>query len=353
MKRAGGSVLPAGCGLAIMILAGASLSFATPAEVAKPAVDLSIYGRVVQVGWVVKDLDRVVDYWEKLGLKNVQRTGAREFADITYRGKKGPLSVKTAYGRIGDVQIEWIQPLKGRGVYDKFLRKHGDGVHHLSFAVTSPEQLDEQIRYFKARGVSVIEQGSWEGPKGKGRYAYLDTAAKGGGLTLELLYNPNAPPAGTRVQSENEYPFNTLVQYAIVLRDVKKVAAFYERLGFGGMPVDHNISIDRNYRGQPGKFEMYLGWWRWGDVTFEWIQPLVGPSVYHEFLAARGEGFHHLAFEVTDMDQAIELLKARGAPPSQSGGWDSPGGKGRFAYLDAETHGGVSIELLWNQPESQ
>ena len=56
-----------GCGLAI-ILACSIWSF--PADVAKPTVDLSIYGRVVQVGWVVKDLDRVVDYWEKLGLKN-------------------------------------------------------------------------------------------------------------------------------------------------------------------------------------------------------------------------------------------------------------------------------------------
>jgi catechol 2,3-dioxygenase-like lactoylglutathione lyase family enzyme len=322
-----------------------------PAEVAKPTVDLSVYRRVVHVGWVVKDLDRVVDYWKKLGLKNISPAAVREFPDVTFRGRKTPLSLKMAFANIGDVEIEWIQPVKGTSAYDEYLRQHGDGVHHLAFAVASPEQLEEQIRYFQAKGVNVVQRGTWEGAKGQGSFAYLDTAAKGGGLTIELVYSPDRPPTGTAAQSENEYPFNKIVHYAIVVRDVKKVSDYYERLGFGGMPVNRNISVNRNYRGQPGKFEMYLGWWRWGDLPFEWIQPLVGPSIYHDHLSARGEGFHHLGFNVTDMDQAVELLLARGAPLSQSGGWDTPSSKGRFAYYDTEPYGGISIELLWNQPQ--
>lgn len=352
MKQHRGSIVLASCALAL-ILAWVVQAFPAPAEVAKPTLDLAIYGHVVQVGWVVKDLDRVVDYWEKLGLKNVHRAGVREFPDVTSHGKKNPLSLKMAFADIGGVQIEWIQPVKGKSVYDEFLRKHGDGVHHLAYAVASHEQLEEQIKDFKAKGVNVVQQGSWEGTKGKGRFAYVETGPKGGGLTIELMYNPDAPPKGAPAQAQNEYPFNKITQYAVVVRDVKKVGAFYERLGFGGMPVDHNISVDRNYRGQPGKFEMYLGWGRFGDVTFEWIQSLVGPSVYDEALKAHGEGFHHLAFEVTDMDQAVALLKAKGAPVSQSGGWDSPGSKGRFAYLDTEPYGGVTIELLWNQPQGR
>lgn len=350
MKTKTGIILYGTCLLATMILAASTLPTAAYAAVAKPTLDLSIYGHVVQVGWVVKDVDRVVDYWEKLGVKNIHRPGVMEFPDVTYRGRKTPVSMKMAFADIGGVQIEWIQPAKGKSDYDEFLKKHGDGIHHLAFAVSSPEQMEEQIQYFKSKGVDVIQRGSWEGTKGKGLFAYLDTAERGGGITFELTYNPDAPPAGSVSKSENEYPFNKIVQYAIVLRDMKKVAAFYESLGFGGMPVDHNISVNRKYRDQLGKFEMNLGWWRWGDVTFEWIEPLVGPSVYHEFLKDRGEGFHHLAFNVTDMDKATELLTARGAPESQSGGWDTPTSKGRFAYMDTERFGGASIELLWNQP---
>jgi catechol 2,3-dioxygenase-like lactoylglutathione lyase family enzyme len=333
----------------IMSVALASCLLGAPADVAKPTVDLSIYRHVVQVGWVVKDLDPVVDYWEKLGVK-IRRAGVMEFPDVTYRSKKTPVSLKLAFADIGGVEIEWLQPVKGRSVYDEFLKEHGDGIHHLAFAVSGPEQLEEQIKYFQSRGVGVVQRGSWEGTKGKGLFAYLDTAGKGGGLTVELAYNPDAPPAGNTAQPANEYPFNKITQYAYAVHDDKKVSAYFESLGFGGMPIDHNISVNRNYRGQAGKFEMYLGWWHWGDVTFEWIHPLVGPSVYHEFLKKHGEGFHHLAFNVKDMDEAVKLLESKGAPVAQSGGWDSPSSKGRFAYLDTEPHGGVMIELLWDQP---
>lgn len=352
MNKSRGSLLVGVGGLAL-VLGWAAHTFSAAADIAKPTVDLSIYGHVIQVGFVVRDLDRAVDYWEKLGLKKIYRTGVREFPDITYRGKKTPLSMKTAFGNIGGVQIEWIQPVRGKSDYDRFMRKRGDGVHHLAYAVSSPGQLEEQMKYFKSKGVETVQFGSWEGTKGQGRFAYLDTAAKGGGLMIELMYNPDAPPPGTVRKSENDEPFNKIVQYAILVGDMKKVAAFYEGLGFGGMPYDHNISVNRNYRGQPGKFEMYLGWWRWGDVTFEWIQRLVGPGVYDEYLKSRGEGFHHLAFNVTDMDQAVEDFKARGAPVAQSGGWDTPRSKGRFAYLDTESQGAVMIELLWNQPQGK
>ena len=350
MNRRNGLILQAVPLLATMVLAVSTCSAATGAEAAKPTLDLSIYGHVVQVGWVVKDVDSAVNYWEKIGLKNIRRAGVMEFPDVTYNGKKTPISMKMAFADIGGVQIEWIQPVKGKSVYDDFLQKHGDGVHHLAFAVSSPEQMEEQIAYFKSKGVGVVQRGSWEGTKGKGLFAYLDTAEKGGGITFELAYNPDAPPAGTVTKSENEFPFNKIVQYAIVTPNLKKVDAFYESLGFGGMPVDHNVSVNRKYRGKPGKFEMNLGWWRWGDVTFEWIEPLVGPSVYHESLKDRGEGFHHLAFNVKDMDQAVGLLTGKGASESQSGGWDTPTSKGRFAYMDTDRYGGVTIELLWNQP---
>lgn len=98
-------------------------------------------------------------------------------------------------------------------------------------------------------------------------------------------------------------------------------------------------------------YEMDLGWNRRGDVPFEWIQSIAGPNVYEEFMKAHGEGFHHLAVNVRDMDAAIALMKDRGANVTQSGGWDFPTSKGRFAYLDTERSGGVATELLWNKPQ--
>ena len=173
-------------------MAGAQSSGA----VARPTVDGSIYGHIVQVGWVVKDLDPVVDYWQKLGLKDIQRDGVRDFPNVNYRGKIINLKMKMAFGDIGGVQIEWIQPVGPKSVYDEFLAKHGDGVHHLAYQMPSPAVMDQQIQYFKQRGVKVIQSGTWKGQKGEGRFAYLDTAPEGGGITLELIYHPDWPLGG-------------------------------------------------------------------------------------------------------------------------------------------------------------
>jgi len=332
-----------------VISAWTTQAASAPADVPKPTVDMLIYGHVVKVGWVVKDLDRVVNDWEKLGLRNIRRSGVKKFSDVTYRGKKVPLSLKMAFGDMGGVQMEWIQPVEGFSVYDEFLKEHNDGVHHLAYAVKSPEELAEQIKHFDSNGVGIVQRGSWTGVAGKGLFAYLDTAPSGGGLTIELIYDPDRRRLNAPGSSSDEYPFDKIVHYAFVVRDVRKVAGFYESIGLGGMPVKDNVSADRILNAKTGKFEERLGFWQHGEVPIEWIQPLVGPSVEDEYLKAHGEGFHHLAFNVTDMDAAIKLFEGKGVNVSQSGSWDEPNSQGRWAYFDTEPYGGVTIELIWRK----
>lgn len=168
-------------------------------------------------------------------------------------------------------------------------------------------------------------------------------------MTLELEYNPDGTSTSAQT-SANEDPFERITQYAFVVHDVHKVSAYYERIGLGALPIERNVSLDRVYRGKPGAFEMLLGWGRKTDVVFEWIQSASGPNVYEEQLTAHGEGFHHLGFNVTDMDATIAKLRSRGLDVTMSGGWNTNGHEGRFAYLDADKHGGVTVELLWNKP---
>ena len=330
----------------------AAASAAVMALIAAPAarsqehaLDRSLFKHVVHLGWVVKDVERVVTYWEKLGLRGIRRAGTEAFPDLRWRGRPAPARLKRAFVGIGDLTIHWIQPIAGENAYTEFLKRRGDGIHHLAYAMPSEAKWHEQIAWFRAKGVGIVQEGGWQARNGRGLFAYLDTALLGGGLTIELEYNPD--PTDTAAQN---YPFTRITQFAFIVRDLQKVSDFYSGIGLGPFPFDRMISTDRMYRGRPVPFEMYLGWGRHGDVPFEWIQPLKGPSVYDEYVEAHGEGFHHLAFNVRDMDDAIALMKERGATVTQSGGWDFPTSKGRFAYLDTERFGGVSTELLWNKP---
>jgi hypothetical protein len=95
---------------------------------------------------------------------------------------------------------------------------------------------------------------------------------------------------------------------------------------------------------------MRLGWQRHGTVVYEWIQPLRGPSTYEDHLAHHGEGLHHIAFNVDDMDEGNRLWDSFGFPVLMAGAWGKKAqpGSGRFAYHDAGGCCGVEIELLWN-----
>jgi hypothetical protein len=90
----------------ILLLAAISVSHARAADIAKPTVDLSIYRHVSSVVWIAKDLDPVVNYWEKLGLDNIQRTEVREFTDLISRGKLAPTTARSAVGHVGGVLID-------------------------------------------------------------------------------------------------------------------------------------------------------------------------------------------------------------------------------------------------------
>jgi hypothetical protein len=326
-----------------------SFRAAAAAQSAAPALDPSLYHHVDRVVWVVSDLDRVVGYWQKLGVHDLRDGGVVSFANLTYHGKPDPASAKQIIGHIGSLEIEWLQPVKGGEFWSGGLRQHGDGIRALGYDAGSSQEFDGQIRYFATKGVGVVTQGEWQGQNGRGRFAYLDTAERGGGNTVALFNDPDAPSRASALAGHNEYPLSKIGHYAWVVRDVREVDAYYASLGFKLFAsIDHNISLDRVYRGQPGTYEMWLGWDRSGDAPFEWVQQITGPDIYVEYFHKHGEGFHHLGVNVTDMDQAIALMSSRGAPPSQMAAWNTPKGKGRAVYLDTEPYGGVTLELIYN-----
>ena len=117
------------------------------------------------------------------------------------------------------------------------------------------------------------------------------------------------------------------------------------------MEVTHGTLTDLVYRGQPGRFDQKLGWHRHGTITWEWIEPLAGPTVYEEFLKEHGEGFHHFAFDVPDMDAASAAWEARGGRSSSPAGGERRASPARGASPTPRPtrSGGVTIELLWNR----
>lgn len=102
---------------------------------------------------------------------------------------------------------------------------------------------------------------------------------------------------------------------------------------------------DLSYRGDVGQFSMRLALLGSGP-QIELIQPLHGPSIYHDWIDNHGFGLHHFGFFVPSVADAIKELEAGGHLNIQSGsgyGLDRDGG---FAYFDFEDAYGIHLEAI-------
>lgn len=279
---------------------------------------------VSRLVWVVQDLDKSVSGWTKTGtpVTAASRRATVEFANVT---------------------ADLIQPAAGDGPLAAFAKSKGQGVYALVYGLASEAVLEAEKKKLAAAGVAGLFDLALPGEDGRPARCWLYDTQKEGKYVLGLMVDPGA---STRMRDKGL----RVTQYAFVARDLEGVSAYWERLGFPAMTYSKPETSELVYRGKPGAFSMRLGWQRHTPVPFEWIQALAGPSTYHEHLDKQGEGFHHLAFNVGDMDAAIRQWESWGYPLSMGGAWGEKGkaGSGRFAYHDLRTIGGTEIELLWN-----
>jgi methylmalonyl-CoA/ethylmalonyl-CoA epimerase len=99
------------------------------------------------------------------------------------------------------------------------------------------------------------------------------------------------------------------------------------------------------YRDQPGRYRMRLALVGSGP-QIELIQPLDGPSIYHDWIRERGHGLHHLGFRVGSIEDAERRAREAGVAVIQTGRCYGADGTGGFAYLDTEGILGVITELI-------
>ncbi len=132
-------------------------------------------------------------------------------------------------------------------------------------------------------------------------------------------------------------------QVGVVVRDMDKAKAFFESSLAIGPFIEVDVKFtDKVYRGEPEDFEMRLAFASLGPIEFELIQPTRGRTIYNDHLETKGEGLHHLGFDVKDMDAKVEYLKSQGFNVLQSG--RTP--VGGFAYMDTTEAAGVILEMI-------
>ena len=297
----------------------------------------SPFKAIGQIGVVVKDMDRVIDYYASLGIGPFGQP-MQEMRHFEYRGKPVDAKSKILITNLGNADIELIQPLEGPSIWQEFLDKKGEGLHHIGFFI---DDIDKEEENLTRQGLEIVQKGRSD----RGGYAYFDTEGIGG-VIFELIQRPKgAFPVKTKA---DDNPFAVLHQVAFVVNDIDKTVDYYGKLGIGPFkPMKLQIT-DKLVRGKPVELKTKALITQVGPIEIELLQPIEGPSVYFEYLKKTGsEGFHHLGFFIDNIKEETEKLLKKGIKPTQQG----RGPSDAFDYFETDEIGGVVMEFVKRGPQ--
>jgi methylmalonyl-CoA/ethylmalonyl-CoA epimerase len=135
----------------------------------------------------------------------------------------------------------------------------------------------------------------------------------------------------------------SMSQIGVVVKSVDDTMRHYEKLlGLGPFVVPEVKYFDTCYYGKPADFLFKMAFCSLGSVEMELIEPIQGPTIYHDFLKEKGEGLHHIGFDIKNLDETLLVCKELDIAVLQLGRTPAGG----FAYLDTEKIGGVIFELI-------
>jgi methylmalonyl-CoA/ethylmalonyl-CoA epimerase len=140
--------------------------------------------------------------------------------------------------------------------------------------------------------------------------------------------------AGPDIAVRDVVPPPALHHVAMVVSDLDAAAARYGQLGFG--------EGERALLPEQGVEVMAF---RSGSGWVELIRPTDSEGAIGRFLTKRGEGMHHVAYLVPDLESALASLEAAGVrlidttPRVGLHGW-------RMAFIHPESCAGVLTELV-------
>ncbi|MBS1238712.1 MAG: Methylmalonyl-CoA epimerase [Deltaproteobacteria bacterium] len=135
---------------------------------------------------VVRDINAAVRFLESVGIGPfTEYPPMAEYTRLNVPDKDGFFDTRIRCAQIGPVQLQIVQPGKGRSIYKDFLEKNGEGVFHLGFVVPNIDAAEAEA---KGMGLAVLSSGRRENGSG---FSYFATADKCG-VTLLARQSPPA-----------------------------------------------------------------------------------------------------------------------------------------------------------------
>ncbi len=140
------------------------------------------FGPVMQLGFVVPDLERAMAHWTgTVGVGPFYVMSHIKFAEALYRGKPTDADISVAVAQWGEVQVELIQQYNDSpSIYSDFSGRAQGGLQHVGVMTQS---VHDDLASLRPLGIEAVQQGSTANGI---RFAYISTDQHPGGM-IELI----------------------------------------------------------------------------------------------------------------------------------------------------------------------
>ncbi len=199
---------------------------------------------------------------------------------------------------LGGTPVEFIEELPGQqGFIAQFLRRHGEGLHHICYEI---DRIDPMIQALRAGGVRVVDEHAF--PDGQKTCFISPRSAFG---VLIQLWQPldYAKPAA-HPPDDGRARFDHV---AIAVRNINPAMEFFRRY-FPAEVLNYPIRSQSQ-----GNF--VLAHIEAAGSKLEFLQspgPNTDDDFVGRFIERYGQGMHHLTIDVKDFDGTLDRLLADG-----------------------------------------
>jgi|BarGraNGADG00212_1021973.scaffolds.fasta_scaffold24923_3 catechol 2,3-dioxygenase-like lactoylglutathione lyase family enzyme len=133
------------------------------------------FGKPHHICIVVKDIEKTKNFYESIGIGPwTEYPPLVEYTKLNVIDEKGFFATRFVYTKIGDLQLQLVQPGEGKTIYKEFLEKKGEGVFHIGFEVADIDTVDKQLT---ENGLNILASGRRDDGSG---FSYYDTRQHAG-----------------------------------------------------------------------------------------------------------------------------------------------------------------------------
>ncbi len=122
--------------------------------------------KIYQIAFVTRDLHKSMQAWIdnlKIGPWTVLTFTEKSVRNLRVDDKpvSEPFKFLIAISWIGDMQLEIIQPVYGPTIYNEFLERRGEGLHHIKEQIHD-DQIQKILADYRENGIGVMQTGQFD-----------------------------------------------------------------------------------------------------------------------------------------------------------------------------------------------